>query len=67
MADAGNIRSIVLFGSAATEEFSAEHSDLNILLLVERDGVGELEELAPVARWWVNLGTRRRWCLRRSS
>jgi predicted nucleotidyltransferase len=56
VADAENIRSIILYGSAASEEFSDKHSDLNILILVERDGLRELEQLAPVARWWAKLG-----------
>jgi predicted nucleotidyltransferase len=56
VAEAENIRSIILFGSAASEEFSDKHSDLNILILVERDGLRELEQLAPVARWWAKLG-----------
>jgi hypothetical protein len=48
-----NLQSIVLFGSAVAGEFSAEHSDLNILCLLERVGSAELAQLHPVASWWT--------------
>jgi len=48
-----NLRAIVLFGSAATGEFLAAHSDLNILCILERAGAAELENLHDVTSWWV--------------
>ncbi len=33
-AAADNLKAVILYGSAATEEFHAKHSDLNILCLV---------------------------------
>ncbi|HXW22822.1 MAG TPA: hypothetical protein VEK14_07915 [Rhodomicrobium sp.] len=51
-----NLKAIVLYGSAVTGEFSAKHSDLNILCLVGQAGSGELEALHSVADWWVRDG-----------
>lgn len=48
-----NLRAVVLYGSAVTGEFLAEHSDLNILCVVERAGSAELENLHAVAEWWI--------------
>jgi predicted nucleotidyltransferase len=48
-----NLRAVVLYGSAVTGEFLAEHSDLNILCVVERAGSAELESLHAVAEWWI--------------
>jgi len=48
-----NLKAVVLYGSAVTGEFSAKHSDLNILCLVERAGAPELEALHSAAQWWV--------------
>jgi hypothetical protein len=51
-----NLKAIVLYGSAVTGEFSAKHSDLNILCLVEHAGSGELEALHGAAEWWTHQG-----------
>lgn len=51
-----NLRAVVLFGSAVTGEFVAEHSDLNILCIVERASAEALEELHDVAAWWSKKG-----------
>jgi predicted nucleotidyltransferase len=48
-----NLKAVVLYGSAVTGEFVKEHSDLNILCLVERAGSVELEQLHGVADWWA--------------
>jgi predicted nucleotidyltransferase len=48
-----NLRAVVLYGSAVTGEFLAEHSDLNIVCIVERAGSVELENLHEVAKWWI--------------
>src|SRR5690348_5996844 len=48
-----NLQSIVLFGSAVAGEFSAEHSDLNILCLLERTGSADLAQLHPAIDWWT--------------
>lgn len=55
-AAADNLKTVVLYGSAVTGEFSARHSDLNVLCLVERAGAPELEALHGVAEWWTHAG-----------
>jgi predicted nucleotidyltransferase len=56
--DAGgaNVRAIVLYGSAASNEFQKEQSDLNVLCLVDRLDAGSLRGLRPVALWWWRKG-----------
>jgi predicted nucleotidyltransferase len=51
-----NLKAVVLYGSAVTPEFVAQHSDLNILCIVERAGAPELEALHAVAEWWTQSG-----------
>lgn len=48
-----NLKGLVLYGSAVTGEFTAKHSDLNILCIVERAGAGELEVLHGPVEWWT--------------
>ena len=50
------LKSVVLFGSAASGEFQEEHSDLNVLCLFDRLDVAELDRLNPVAEWWARGG-----------
>jgi len=52
----GNLKAIVLYGSAVTGEFSSKHSDLNVLCVVERAGTSELENLHDAAEWWMGQG-----------
>jgi hypothetical protein len=51
-----NLKAVVLYGSGVTNEFSAKHSDLNILCAVDRAGSQELERLHPAAEWWMRRG-----------
>lgn len=53
-----NLKAAVLYGSAVTGEFIAQHSDLNILCVVGAAGAAELEQLHPVAEWWTREGNR---------
>jgi predicted nucleotidyltransferase len=55
-ASAANLKAVVLYGSAVTGEFLAEHSDLNILCIVERAGSREIEQLHATAEWWTRHG-----------
>src|SRR5580658_3412396 len=48
-----NLKAVVLYGSAATSEFQGKHSDLNILCLVDRAAVADLEHLHAVSEWWM--------------
>jgi predicted nucleotidyltransferase len=51
-----NLVSVVLYGSAATGEFRAGQSDLNILCLVNRADANDLESLHGVSEWWIKKG-----------
>jgi hypothetical protein len=51
-----NLLSVILYGSAATEEFHPRHSDLNVLCILRELGSGELGKLNPPAVWWIKKG-----------
>jgi len=51
-----NLKSVILHGSGAGGEFHPEHSDLNVMLLVERLDYTQLEKLNAAARWWESKG-----------
>ena len=53
-----NLKSVILYGSAATEEFHAKHSDLNVLCVVERAGAAQLEALHGAVEWWTRRDQR---------
>ena len=57
-AAADNLKAAVLYGSAVTGEFHAQHSDLNLLCVVERADPPRLEALHPVFQWWLGQGHR---------
>ncbi len=46
------LRSVLLYGSAATGEFHQSHSDLNVLCILRHVGVEELEKSHDIAHWW---------------
>ena len=47
-----NLESIVLYGSAARDEFHEQYSDLNLLCLLRSVSLQDLEKVMPVMRWW---------------
>ncbi len=51
-----NLKSVVLYGSAASGEFHPKYSDLNVLCVLERLDSAELEKLHPAASWWAKEG-----------
>ncbi|MGB6199712.1 MAG: hypothetical protein WA871_08550 [Candidatus Acidiferrales bacterium] len=51
-----NLRSLVLYGSAAGGEFHEEHSDLNVLGVFERLDAAALQRLHPVVEVWIGKG-----------
>jgi hypothetical protein len=57
-AAADNLKAVILYGSAATEEFHAKHSDLNILCLVGQADAAHLEALHGPVDWWIRRGQR---------
>ena len=48
-----NLRSVVLYGSAASGEFDAEFSNLNMLCIVRQTAFAELQKLSPAVEWWT--------------
>lgn len=57
-AAADNLKAVILYGSAATDEFHAKHSDLNILCVVGDAGAARLEALHGPVQWWIRRGQR---------
>ncbi|HXZ79975.1 MAG TPA: nucleotidyltransferase domain-containing protein [Terriglobales bacterium] len=54
-----NLESVVLYGSAARDDFSEKYSDLNLLCILKDASSAELDKLAPVVQWWSkHLGQR---------
>jgi len=51
-----NLTAVVLYGSAVTGEFQEKHSDLNVLCVVKQVAQTDLEQLHPVAEWWMRQG-----------
>jgi hypothetical protein len=57
-AAADNLKAVILYGSAATEEFHSKHSDLNILCLVDQADAAHLEALHGPVEWWIRRSQR---------
>jgi len=51
-----NLVSVILYGSAATDEFHPEHSDLNVLCILRNLSSGELSKLGVASAWWAKRG-----------
>ncbi len=51
-----NLKSVVLYGSAASGEFNPKHSDLNVLCVLEDLDPQALAVLSPAATWWARKG-----------
>ncbi len=51
-----NLLSVILYGSAATEEFHAGHSDLNVLCIMQSLGRDDLGKLHAASDWWAKKG-----------
>jgi hypothetical protein len=50
-----NLICVALHGSAATEEFHPEFSDLNLLCIVGELSVTAMQALSPALNWWSGL------------
>lgn len=48
--------SVVLYGSAATEDWEANTSDINVLCVVDKLSASELAKCEPIFQWWKGLG-----------
>jgi hypothetical protein len=53
-----NLKAVILYGSAATEEFHTKHSDLNVLCLLGLADAAHLEALHGPVEWWIRRGQR---------
>jgi hypothetical protein len=51
-AGGGNIKSVILFGSAVAGDFHPGLSNLNTLCVLGDSSFGALHALTPVAKWW---------------
>jgi predicted nucleotidyltransferase len=51
-----NLVSVILYGSAATDEFREGHSDLNVLCVLQSLGRDDLARLHDASAWWVKKG-----------
>ncbi|HDQ43923.1 MAG TPA: hypothetical protein ENN17_00290 [bacterium] len=50
--------SIILYGSAATDEFVSGKSDINILVVLDEDGIENLEPVQKKVMKWLRQGIR---------
>ncbi|MGH9558950.1 MAG: nucleotidyltransferase domain-containing protein [Bryobacteraceae bacterium] len=48
--------SVILYGSAASENHREKFSDVNLLCVLKEIGVRELADTEPVLRWWHDKG-----------
>lgn len=51
-----NLRTVALYGSAASGEYHEKYSDLNVLCLFERLDGSAMEKIAAASAWWVRKG-----------
>jgi len=49
-----NLISVVLYGSAAREEFHEHYSDVNVMVILRDLGLASLAALTPVVQWWTH-------------
>jgi hypothetical protein len=51
-----NLKAIVLYGSAASQEFHEGHSNVNLLCMVENGDPTRLEPFHSTVEWWTGKG-----------
>ncbi len=49
----GNLKSAILYGSAAAGDYVPEHSDVNLMLVLGETSFAAISALAPVVEWWA--------------
>ena len=54
---AGDLVSVILYGSAATGEHHAKFSDYNVLCVLKQIAAHELEAAEDIFRWWREQGS----------
>ena len=47
-----NLEAVILFGSAASEDYDPEFSNLNLFCVLRNASFPSLQSLSPVANWW---------------
>lgn len=47
-----NVESVILYGSAASGDFHAEFSNLNLFCVLRDSSFAALQKLAPTMKWW---------------
>lgn len=57
-AAADNLKAVILYGSAATNEFHSKHSDLNVLCVLNLTDAAHMEALHAPVEWWTRQGHR---------
>ncbi len=57
-AAAGNLKSVILYGSAVTGDFHSKHSDLQLLCIVDRAEAKQIEAFHEPVEWWIKQGHR---------
>jgi len=48
-----NLKSVILYGSAAASEYVPEYSDLNLLCVFGETSFAAIANLAPTVEWWA--------------
>ncbi|MFZ1917483.1 MAG: hypothetical protein WAU58_07920 [Terriglobales bacterium] len=49
----GNLKSAILYGSAAAGDYVPEHSDVNLLFVLGETSFAAIATLAPAVEWWA--------------
>jgi hypothetical protein len=49
----GNLKSVILYGSAAAGDYVAEHSDVNLMCVLDETSFAAIAGMAPVVEWWA--------------
>ena len=47
-----NLKSVILYGSAAAGDYIPDHSDLNLLCVLGETSFATIEALGPAVEWW---------------
>jgi len=52
-ASGANLKSVILYGSAAADEYIPEHSDVNLLCVLGETSFAAIANLAAAVEWWA--------------
>jgi hypothetical protein len=55
---ASNLLAVILYGSAAGEEYDPRHSDLNVLCILRDLSYSTLQKITPSLTWWAKQKQR---------